>query len=123
AHKELELLTLPREVTQFKSYIDEKYAQIIYDGLWYSPLKSAIDAFVEETQKSVTGTIKVKLFKGHYTVVARKSPVSLYNEQLATYSKEDLFDHNAAVGFIKLWGLPTKVFAEVHKNEEAVKLK
>ncbi len=92
AHKELELLTLPREVTQFKSYIDEKYAQIIYDGLWYSPLKSAIDA-------------------------------SLYNEQLATYSKEDLFDHNAAVGFIKLWGLPTKVFAEVHKNEEAVKLK
>jgi argininosuccinate synthase len=123
AHKELELLTLPREVTQFKSYIDEKYAQIIYDGLWYSPLKSAIDAFVEETQKSVTGTIKVKLFKGHYTVVARKSPVSLYSEQLATYSKEDLFDHNAAVGFIKLWGLPTKVFAEVHKNEEAVKLK
>lgn len=123
AHKELELLTLPREVTQFKSYIDEKYAQIIYDGLWYSPLKSAIDAFVEETQKFVTGTIKVKLFKGHYTVVARKSPVSLYNEQLATYSKEDLFDHNAAVGFIKLWGLPTKVFAEVHKNEEAVKLK
>ncbi|NCU17321.1 argininosuccinate synthase [Pallidibacillus pasinlerensis] len=123
AHKELEFLTLPREITQFKSLIDEKYAQIIYDGLWYSPLKAALDAFVEETQKYVTGTIKVKLFKGNHTVVARKSPVSLYNEELATYSKGDMFDHNAAVGFIKLWGLPTKVFAEVHKNEETVKVK
>ena len=123
AHKELEFLTLPREITQFKSLIDEKYAQIIYDGLWYSPLKAALDAFVEETQKYVTGTIKVKLFKGNHTVVARKSPVSLYNEELATYSKGDMFDHNAAVGFIKLWGLPTKVFAEVHKDEETVKVK
>ena len=123
AHKELEFLTLPREITQFKSLIDEKYAQIIYDGLWYSPLKAALDAFVEETQKYVTGTIKVKLFKSNYTVVARKSPVSLYNEELATYSKGDMFDHNAAVGFIKLWGLPTKVFAEVHKDEETVKVK
>lgn len=123
AHKELEFLTLPREITQFKSLIDEKYAQIIYDGLWYSPLKAALDAFVEETQKYVTGTIKVKLFKGNHTVVARKSPVSLYNEELATYSKGDMFDHNAAVGFIKLWGLPTKVFAEVHKDEETIKVK
>lgn len=118
AHKELEFLTLPREVTQFKTTIEEKYAQLLYDGLWYSPLKAALDAFIEETQHTVTGTVKVKLFKGHFTVVARKSPVSLYNEELATYSKGDLFDHNAAVGFIKLWGLPTKVYSEIHQSKK-----
>lgn len=112
AHKEMEFLTLPREVTQFKTQIESQYAKIINEGLWYSPLRPAIDAFIEETQKSVTGTVKVKLFKGNHVVVARKSPVSLYNEELATYSAGDLFDHNAAVGFIKLWGMPTKVYSE-----------
>lgn len=116
AHKELEFLTLPREVTQFKTTVEQQLTKIIYEGLWYSPLKAALDAFVEETQKTVTGTIRVKLFKGTHTVVARKSPYSLYNEELATYLKGDSFDHNAAVGFIKLWGLPTKVFAEIQEN-------
>ncbi|MDQ0340690.1 argininosuccinate synthase [Caldalkalibacillus uzonensis] len=116
AHKELEFLTLTREVTQFKALVDQHMAKIIYDGLWYSPLKKALDAFVEETQKSVNGKVRVKLHKGHHTVVGRYSEHSLYNEELATYSKGDLFDHNAAVGFIKLWGLPTKVYAEVHKQ-------
>lgn len=121
AHKELEFLTLPREVTQFKTQIDQQMAKIIYEGLWYSPLKPALDAFIEETQKVVSGTIRVKLHKGNHTVVGRKSPHSLYNEELATYAKGDAFDHNAAVGFIKLWGLPTKVYSEVNQKETILK--
>ncbi|MCM3569445.1 argininosuccinate synthase [Neobacillus mesonae] len=120
AHKELEFLTLPREVTQFKTQVDQQMAKIVYEGLWYSPLKAALDAFVDETQKVVSGTIRVKLFKGSHTVVGRKSVHSLYNEELATYTKGDAFDHNAAVGFIKLWGLPTKVYSEVNKKKEVV---
>jgi argininosuccinate synthase len=120
AHKELEFLTLPREVTQFKTQVDQQMAKMIYDGLWYSPLKAALDAFVDETQKVVSGTIRVKLNKGNHMVVGRKSAHSLYNEELATYSKGDAFDHNAAVGFIKIWGITTKVYAEVNQKEEAV---
>ncbi|WP_408009005.1 argininosuccinate synthase [Pseudalkalibacillus sp. A8] len=116
AHKELEFLTLPREVTQFKPQIEQQMAKLVYEGLWYSPLRSALDAFINETQKFVSGTIKIKLHKGNATVVGRKSNHSLYNEQLATYSKGDLFDHNAAVGFIKLWGMSTKVHAEVNNK-------
>ncbi|MEB6548326.1 argininosuccinate synthase [Heyndrickxia sporothermodurans] len=118
AHKELEFLTLPREVTQFKSTVEQQLAKIIYEGLWYSPLKPAIDAFIEETQKTVTGKVRVKLFKGTHVVTGRQSPYSLYNEELATYSKGDAFDHNAAVGFIKLWGLPTKVYSEIHSKQK-----
>ncbi|UAL45479.1 argininosuccinate synthase [Sutcliffiella horikoshii] len=118
AHKELEFLTLPREVTQFKASIDAQMAKVIYEGLWYSPLVNALGAFIEETQNNVTGKIRVKLQKGNHTVVGRQSPYSLYNEELATYSKGDMFDHNAAVGFIKLWGLPTKVYAEIHNKEK-----
>jgi argininosuccinate synthase len=121
AHKELEFLTLPREVTQFKTQVEQKMAQIIYEGLWYSPLKTALDAFIEETQKVVTGTVRVKLHKGTHTVVGRKSEHSLYNEELATYTKGDAFDHNAAVGFIKLWGLPTKVYSEVNEKKTVLK--
>jgi argininosuccinate synthase len=116
AHKELEFLTLPREVTQFKTQVDQQMAKIIYEGLWYSPLKAALDAFIDETQKVVSGTIRLKLHKGNHTVVGRKSVHSLYNEELATYTKGDAFDHNAAVGFIKLWGLPTKVYTEVNNK-------
>ncbi|MCP3028875.1 argininosuccinate synthase [Halobacillus sp. A5] len=118
AHKELEFITLTREVSQYKVNVEQQMSKMIYDGLWYSPLQPALQAFVEETQQVVTGTVKVKLFKGHYNVVGKKSPVSLYNEELSTYSKGDAFDHNAAVGFIKLWGLPTKVNADVHKAKE-----
>ncbi|WML43054.1 argininosuccinate synthase [Neobacillus sp. PS3-40] len=121
AHKELEFLTLTREVSQFKSQIDQQMAKIIYEGLWYSPIKPALDAFIEETQKVVSGTIRIKLFKGNHMVVGRKSVHSLYNEELATYSKGDMFDHQAAEGFIKIWGLPTKVYAEVNKKETVLK--
>jgi len=121
AHKELEFLTLPREVTKFKVVVEQQLSQMIYDGLWYSPLKNALDAFVNETQTSVSGIVRVKLWKGNYTVVARKSEHSLYNEELATYSAGDLFDHEAAVGFIKLWGLPTKVYTEVNQKKKVLK--
>ncbi len=118
AHKELEFLTLPREVTQCKTDIDQQMTKLIYEGLWYSPLRNALQAFVDETQKVVSGVIRVKLFKGTHTVVGRKSNHSLYNEELATYSKGDLFDHHAAVGFIKLWGLTTKVYSQVNGGKK-----
>jgi argininosuccinate synthase len=121
AHKELEFLTLTREVTQFKTQVEQQMAKIIYEGLWYSPIKPALDAFIEETQKVVSGTIRIKLFKGNHSVVGRKSVHSLYNEELATYSKGDAFDHQAAEGFIKIWGLPTKVYSEVNKKELVLK--
>jgi argininosuccinate synthase len=109
AHKELEDITLVKEVAHFKPVIEKKITEMIYEGLWFSPLRPALEAFLKETQKYVTGTVRVKLFKGHAITEGRKSPYSLYNEKLATYTKEDEFDHAAAVGFINLWGLPTKV--------------
>lgn len=118
AHKELEFLTQTRDVTRFKPEVEQKWAELVYDGLWFSPLKNALDAFIEETQKNVTGKVRMTLFKGHATVTGRTSPYSLYNKELATYSKEDSFDHQAAVGFIKLWGLPTHIYASVNKKEE-----
>lgn len=118
AHQEMEFLTLTREVCKAKKNIEQQFSQLIYDGLWYSPLRNAFDAFINETQKNVTGKVRVKLYKGNFMVVARQSPYSLYNEELATYEKGDMFDHNAAVGFIKLWGLPTEVYAENQKKIE-----
>ncbi|MBC2377280.1 argininosuccinate synthase [Listeria welshimeri] len=116
AHKELEDLTFVREVAHFKPIIEQKISEIIYNGLWFSPLTEALVAFLKSTQKFVNGTIRVKLFKGHAIVEGRKSPNSLYDENLATYTSSDTFDQDAAVGFIKLWGLPTKVSAEVNSK-------
>lgn len=116
AHKELEFLTMTREVAKFKPTVEQQFVQLVYDGLWYSPLKKALDAFIDETQENVTGVVKMKLFKGNGMGIARKSPYSLYNEELATYEKGDMFDHNAAVGFIKLWGLPTEVDSKNKKE-------
>lgn len=118
AHKELEDLTLVKEVAHFKPVIEKKIAELIYEGLWFSPLQTALAAFLKETQTFVTGTVRVKLFKGHAIIEGRKSPYSLYDEKLATYTSDDEFDHNAAVGFIKLWGLPTKVQSIVQKNKK-----
>ncbi|EPI9978538.1 argininosuccinate synthase [Listeria monocytogenes] len=116
AHKELEDLTFVREVAHFKPIIEQKISETIYNGLWFSPLTEALVAFLKSTQKFVNGTIRVKLFKGHSIVEGRKSPNSLYDENLATYTSSDTFDQDAAVGFIKLWGLPTKVSAEVNSK-------
>ncbi|WP_197091018.1 argininosuccinate synthase [Bacillus sp. FJAT-27231] len=120
AHKELEDLTLVKEMAHFKPVIEKKLTELIYEGLWFSPLKKALEAFLKETQKFVTGTVRVKLFKGHAIVEGRKSEYSLYDEKLATYTTEDQFDHEAAVGFIQLWGLPTKVNSMVQQEKEKV---
>jgi argininosuccinate synthase len=106
AHKELEALVLDRELLHFKDIISLKYADIIYYGLWYSPLREALDGFVNTTQRHVQGEVRLKLYKGNLSVVGRKSKFSLYSEALATYSSKDSFDHKAAEGFIKIWGLP-----------------
>jgi len=117
AHKELEDLTLVKELAHFKPVISKKLTELIYDGLWFSPLKPALTAFLEETQQYVNGKVRVKLFKGHAIVEGRKSPNSLYDEKLATYTAEDEFDQSASVGFIKLWGLPTEVHSMIHKKD------
>lgn len=117
AHKELEDLTLVKELAHFKPVIGKKLTELIYDGLWFSPLKPALTAFIEQTQQYVNGTVRVKLFKGHAIVEGRKSPNSLYNEKLATYTSADEFDQTAAVGFIKLWGLSTEVHSTVHRKD------
>lgn len=114
AHQELEALTLPREVAEFKPVVEQKLAQTVYYGLWYSPLTEALQSFIETTQKHVSGTVKVKLYKGQAQVIGRESANSLYDFDLATYNKADAFDHDAALGFIKLWGLPTKVHTSVN---------
>ena len=114
AHKEIEDLTLVREVSHFKPILENELSNLIYNALWFSPATEAIMAYIKETQKVVNGTAKVKLYKGSAVVVARKSDNSLYDENLATYTSSDTFDQDAAIGFIKLWGLPTKVNAEIN---------
>ncbi len=121
AHRELETITLPRELFHFKLGLEQKYAEQVYFGLWFSPLKEALDAFIKKSQETVTGTVKVKLFKGSAMCVARKSPYTLYSYDLATYDKADKFDHKAAKGFIDIFGLPTKVYAAVQKQQAAKK--
>ena len=117
AHKEIEDLTLVREVSHFKPIMENELSNLIYNALWFSPATKAIMAYIKETQKVVNGTAKVKLYKGSARVVARKSPNSLYDENLATYTAADSFDQDAAIGFIKLWGLPTQVNAQVNHSK------
>lgn len=112
AHRDLESLTLTADVTQYKRGIEETYSQLIYNGLWFSPLKAALDAFIQKTQERVSGTVRMKLFKGNATIVGRRSENSLYNPEMATYGADDKFDHKAAEGFIYVWGLPTRIWAQ-----------
>ncbi len=116
AHKEIEDITLVREVSHFKPILENELSNLIYNALWFSPATKAIIAYIKETQKVVNGTAKVKLYKGSAKVIARKSPNSLYDENLATYTSADSFDQDAAVGFIKLWGLPTQVNSQVNNK-------
>lgn len=115
AHQDLESLTLTPDLSQYKRTLEDTYAKLVYNGLWYSPLKQCLDAFIATSQERVTGTVRLKLFKGSSTVVGRKSEYSLYNEELVTYSAGDRFDHRAAEGFIYVWGMPTRVWAQVGK--------
>lgn len=109
AHRELEHLTLDRESMHFKEIIGAKYAELIYYGLWYSPLRQALDAFIGETQEHVTGEVRLRLYKGNISVVSRRSPSSLYSPELATFEEDELYDQKDAGGFINLFGLPLQV--------------
>lgn len=115
AHRSMEFLTLQKDVLEYKRGIEQKFSELTYNGLWFGVLRESIDAFVDSTQKFVTGTVRVKLFKGNVTVVGRKSPYSLYDEGLATYAVGDEFDHKSATGFIYCWGLPNKTTAKAHR--------
>src|SRR5690625_7833847 len=107
----MEFLTLTREVGQFKVKVDQQFSQIIYDGLWYSPLRPAIDAFINEAQEVVTGKVRVKLFKGNNQFVERQSPISMYKEALAKYEYGDIIAHNAADDLIQLCSILTDILA------------
>ncbi|HEV3155827.1 MAG TPA: argininosuccinate synthase [Candidatus Baltobacteraceae bacterium] len=116
AHKALERLVLTRDEHRFKAGLDQKYGELVYDGLWPSPLRTAIDAFNGASAKRMTGSIRVRLHQGSATVVGSRSPFALYDEKLATYGAGDLFRHDAASGFIELWGLPLEVGARVARK-------
>src|SRR5437870_9024619 len=111
AHQALEALVLPRDVLEFQRIVASRYAGVVYDGLWFSPLRDALDAFVSSTQERLTGDVSVKLFKGAATVTGRASPFSLYDHALATYSQGDRFRQSMAEGFIYVWGLPARTWA------------
>lgn len=113
AHKALEHLTLPKDLLSFKRSVEDKFADLVYEGLWFTSLRSALTAFIDETQERVTGTATVKLHKGKAQVVALDSVYSLYDFSLATYGAEDTFDQTSAEGFVKLFGLPVKIWSLV----------
>lgn len=116
AHQLLESLTLDRDTASFKSHIAIKYAQLLYDGLWYTPLKQALDAFIDSTQETCTGQIKMKLYKGNCIPAGIKSPYSLYSEEIATFGEDDVYDQKDAEGFIHLFSLPLKTNARMREK-------
>jgi argininosuccinate synthase len=118
AHRELEALALAKDVLQFKPVVEAKFAELTYNGLWFSPLMDALQTFLATTQERVTGEVKLKLYKGNLTVASRTSPFSLYDKSLATYGTGDAYDHTAAQGFIAIWGLPLKVWNKAGKKGE-----
>jgi len=117
AHRDLEAMTVERELAHYKQMLELKYGELIYYGLWYSPLRRALDAFIDSTQERVTGIVRMKLHRGTCTPVGRKSPYSLYSYELATYDKADQFDASLSKGFVQLWGLSARVAAEAERKE------
>jgi argininosuccinate synthase len=118
AHQALEAMTLSKSQLRFKQKVAQEYADLIYNGLWFTALRQDLAAYVKSSQRFVTGTVRLKLFKGSSRVVGRKSPFSLYSYGLATYDKADVFDQSASPGFIHIWGLPTRTQAQVQKIDE-----
>ena len=118
AHQELEAMTLTRQQLRFNEKVSSEYADIIYNGLWFTTLRRDLTVYVDHSQRNVTGTVRVKLFKGNCLVVGRKSPASLYDYSLATYDKGDVFDQSASPGFIHIWGLPAKIQSKVQGSED-----
>lgn len=121
AHKSLEKLVLDRQMMSFKKLISQKYAEMVYDGQWFSPLKDALDAFIEVTQEHVTGEVKIALYKGSCKTLASKSPFSLYNEAFVTFGADEVYNQKDAEGFINLFTLPLKIKAIMEKSDESGK--
>lgn len=117
AHQALETMTLSKDILTTKPNLSLQYAELTYVGYWYSPLRTALDAFFDSIQKHVTGVAKVRLYKGNAVVVGLKAEKSLYVEDIATYSTNDAFDHEAAKGFITIWGLPVETWKSVHSEK------
>jgi argininosuccinate synthase len=111
AHRELQKLVTTKDLERLCRFVSVQYADLVYNGLWFTPTREALDALVEKVQERVTGVVRLKLFKGDCRVVGRKSPYALYDHALATYDAGDTYDHTAAVGFIKIWGLPVETAA------------
>ncbi|HEY9481805.1 MAG TPA: argininosuccinate synthase [Micromonosporaceae bacterium] len=109
AHQELEAVTVERDQARFKKSVDQRWGELVYDGLWFSPLKESLDAFIADTQRYVSGEIRMTLHGGRATVTGRRSDASLYDFSLATYDEGDLFDQSLAKGFVQLWGLPSRL--------------
>ncbi|MDI3478142.1 MAG: argininosuccinate synthase [Thermoanaerobacterium sp.] len=118
AHKELEYLVLDKETMRFKDIVAQKYADLVYNGLWFSPLRESLDAFVDVTQQNVTGTVKLKLYKGSIINAGSKSPYSLYNEEFVTFGEDEVYNQKDAEGFINLFGLPLKIKALMEMNRK-----
>ncbi len=122
AHREVESLTLEREVMHYKQLIALKYADIVYNGFWFTPLREALDSFVSKTQERVTGTVKLALYKGNISVAGRSSPFSLYSNELSSFTMGESYDQKDAKGFIRILGLPARTQAYLNrKQKEAVK--
>jgi argininosuccinate synthase len=122
AHQALEDITLTKDVARFKDQVGGQWAQLVYDGLWFSPLREALYAFVSQTQRHVTGQVRLKLYRGSSIVVGRKAPEQLYRMELATYGRGDQFDQTAAAGFIKLFGMGVRTAAEVQGKLSSLEL-
>ncbi len=116
AHRKLETLTLDKETMHYKQIIALKYGEMVYNGQWFTPLKEAFDAFVESTQRFVTGSVKLKLYKGLIRPASIKSPYSLFRADIATFGKSLEYNHYDATGFLRLYGLPVKICAGIQKK-------
>ncbi len=111
AHQELENVCLERDLARFKRQVEQRWTELVYDGLWFSPLKNALDAFIAAASRHVTGDVRVRLHGGRAVVTGRRSAASLYDDKLATYDTGDEFDQALAKGFVELWGLPSRIAA------------
>ena len=116
AHRELEDLVLDRDTLHLKSMISQKYSELVYYGLWYSPLREALDTFVNHTQMRVTGSVRLRLYKGNVIVLGRESEFAMYDYGLSTYDIQDRFDHTAGQGFSYVWSMPLRVRSESRKK-------
>ncbi len=118
AHADLESITLERDVMREKSRLEPRYSELVYDGLWFSPLREAFDAFIDSTQRHVTGEVRLRLEPGRCFVVGRRAERGLYDYALATYEADDAFRHEDAAGFVRLWGLSVETWSTRQRNEE-----